>query len=56
MRVLECPKCGGTDLYYEAGMVTGHKYHCKRCGYIGVFVIERDVEASPEREDERPPE
>ena len=45
MRVLTCPRCNGTDLYYEAGLVTGQKYHCKRCGYIGAFVIQREVEA-----------
>lgn len=44
MRILECPKCGSPDLYYEAGLVTGYKYHCKRCGYIGAFVIERDID------------
>ena len=43
VRVLQCPQCGSTDLYYEAGMVTGHKYHCKKCDYIGAFVIERDL-------------
>lgn len=42
--VLTCPNCGSSDLYYEAGMITGQLYHCKRCDYIGPFVIERDVE------------
>lgn len=36
--------CGSPYLYYEAGMVTGQKYHCKRCGYIGSLVIETDEE------------
>ncbi len=49
VRILECPQCHGADLYYEAGLITGYKYHCKTCNYIGVFVIERDVEV-PERE------
>ena len=39
-----CPKCGSPELYYEAGMVTGQKYHCKRCGYIGSLVFEADEE------------
>lgn len=46
VRVLQCPQCGSSDLYYEAGLITGQKYHCKNCGYIGAFVIEREV---PER-------
>ena len=38
-----CPDCGGTDLYYEAGWITGRKYHCPDCHYIGAFVLERKV-------------
>jgi len=41
--VLTCPQCGSADLYYEAALITGYKYHCKKCGYIGAFVIEKDV-------------
>ena len=44
VRVLECPQCHGIDLYYEAGLITGYKYHCKTCNYIGAFVIERELE------------
>lgn len=43
-RVLTCPECGSADMYYEAALITGYKYHCKRCGYIGAFVIEKDME------------
>ena len=46
MRILECPQCHGIDLYYEAGLITGYKYHCKTCNYIGAFVIEREVKDS----------
>jgi predicted RNA-binding Zn-ribbon protein involved in translation (DUF1610 family) len=42
--VLTCPQCGSADMYYEAALITGYKYHCKKCGYIGAFVIERDLE------------
>ena len=41
--VLTCPQCGSADLYYEAALITGYKYHCKKCGYIGPFVIEKDI-------------
>ncbi len=45
VRVLHCPSCKSTDVTYEAGLITGQKYRCARCGYVGSFIIERDVEA-----------
>ena len=42
MRVIRCPDCGGTALDYEAGMITGVKYHCRDCHYVGPLVIEED--------------
>lgn len=42
VKTLLCPNCGGKELYYEAGLITGYKYHCKDCDYIGAFVIEKD--------------
>ncbi len=53
MRILECPQCHGTDLYYEAGLITGYKYHCKGCNYVGAFVIERDVDVPKDDAGER---
>jgi hypothetical protein len=38
-----CPICGSPELYFEAGGVEG-LYHCKRCGYIGAFVIDANKE------------
>jgi predicted RNA-binding Zn-ribbon protein involved in translation (DUF1610 family) len=43
-RVLTCPQCGSADLYYEAALITGYKYHCKKCNYIGAFVVEKELE------------
>ena len=48
--VLVCPQCGSADLYYEAALITGYKYHCKKCGYIGAFVIEKDLENAEDEE------
>lgn len=42
-RVLVCPQCHGTDIYYETGLMTGYKYHCKTCDYIGAFIIQADI-------------
>ncbi len=47
--VLTCPECGSADLYYESGLITGYKYHCKKCGYIGAFVIEKEMEEEAEK-------
>jgi predicted RNA-binding Zn-ribbon protein involved in translation (DUF1610 family) len=47
--VLTCPQCGSADLYYENALITGYKYHCKRCNYIGAFVIEKDIEEGAEK-------
>ena len=43
VKVLQCPQCGSTDIYYEAGLITGQKYHCKKCNYVGSFIIEREI-------------
>jgi predicted RNA-binding Zn-ribbon protein involved in translation (DUF1610 family) len=47
--VLTCPECGSADLYYETALITGYKYHCKKCGYIGAFVIEKEMEEEAEK-------
>ncbi|MGA1872691.1 MAG: hypothetical protein ACMUHY_03380 [Thermoplasmatota archaeon] len=44
MIVHQCPECMGTELYYEGGFMTGYKYHCKKCDYVGSFVIEKQVD------------
>jgi predicted RNA-binding Zn-ribbon protein involved in translation (DUF1610 family) len=43
-RVLVCPQCGSSDVYYENAMITGYKYHCKACQYIGALILEKDAE------------
>lgn len=44
MIVHECPQCGNTELYYEGGLISGYVYHCKKCDYVGSFVIEREID------------
>jgi uncharacterized protein (DUF983 family) len=39
-----CPQCGSTELYYEAGLITGYVYHCKKCDYVGSFVMEKELQ------------
>ena len=43
-KVLVCPQCGSADIFYENAMITGYKYHCKACDYIGALVLEKDAE------------
>jgi transposase-like protein len=38
-RVLVCPVCASSDVELDTGGYTG-KYHCKKCGYVGSFVVE----------------
>ena len=42
-KILFCPDCGSTEIYYEIGGITG-TYHCHKCDYIGPFVIEDEFE------------
>jgi hypothetical protein len=43
-KVLFCPECNSTDMYYEMGGITGIIYHCKRCNYMGPLVIEEEID------------
>ena len=38
---IRCPKCNSADITHYMGAQFG-KYECKKCGYIGVIVIEKD--------------
>jgi predicted RNA-binding Zn-ribbon protein involved in translation (DUF1610 family) len=40
---LICPHCRSTEVYFELGLLTGRKYNCHECGYVGAFVLERRV-------------
>jgi len=39
-----CPVCGSVRIHYLNGMVTGEKYRCENCGYIGSLIVEIDEE------------
>ncbi|MBS3816792.1 MAG: hypothetical protein KGY76_04425 [Candidatus Thermoplasmatota archaeon] len=51
-KVMKCPKCGSQKIYPEAAFITGFKYHCQECDYVGPFVIEEDADAGPDEEKE----
>jgi ribosomal protein S27AE len=40
---LICPDCGGTEVEFMAGLISGFKYHCQQCHYRGAFILERQV-------------
>ncbi|HQD26203.1 MULTISPECIES: TFIIB-type zinc ribbon-containing protein [Methanoculleus] len=39
-RVIRCPVCRSTEIYWEARGLYATLYHCKQCGYQGAFVLE----------------
>jgi transposase-like protein len=41
MTVRKCPACGSRDITLDTGGQTG-KWRCKKCGYVGVLVLEED--------------
>jgi len=38
-KIRYCPICKSTRITYYAGGITG-SYECKKCGYVGTFIIE----------------
>ena len=42
MKIKICPKCKSTDITLDTAGHTG-KYKCKKCGYIGPLIIEKDI-------------
>ena len=42
VKIKVCPMCGSTQIHYIAGMMTGEKYQCENCGYIGSVILEID--------------
>ena len=40
--VIKCPKCKSASITPYMGAQFG-KYECKKCGYLGVIVIEEDL-------------
>ncbi len=53
-RILVCPQCGSTDVFYEAGGITGQVYHCHKCDYIGSVILEQEVDEAELPEPRKP--
>lgn len=41
MPVRRCPVCKSKNVILDTGGQTG-KWRCKKCGYIGVLIVEED--------------
>ena len=41
--ILRCPQCLSYRVIYDAGLITGQRYHCLACDYVGSLVLEEDV-------------
>ncbi len=46
---LLCPHCRSDRVVLDAGLVTGQRYHCLSCDYVGALILEVDepVESTP---------
>ena len=43
MNIKLCPQCKSSDITLDTGGQTG-KWLCKKCGYVGVLVLEKTFE------------
>jgi ssDNA-binding Zn-finger/Zn-ribbon topoisomerase 1 len=41
--IRKCPECGSIHVIFEAGLITGQRYHCLDCNYVGSFIVEEDL-------------
>jgi transposase-like protein len=39
-----CPHCGSARIVADVGLITGQRYHCLACDYVGSLILETDVE------------
>jgi len=46
--VLKCPKCKSANITQYMGAQFG-KYECKKCGYVGVIVIDEEINISKKK-------
>ncbi len=52
MKVQSCPKCKSNDIELDTGGQTG-KYKCKKCGYIGPLIVEKDIESNKDSKNKK---
>jgi len=50
--ILLCPQCGSDRIIMDAALITGQRYHCLACDYLGAFVVEQDLHPPPPDDDE----
>ena len=46
--VLRCPTCGSARIIFDAALITGQRYHCLDCDYLGSLVLEQDLPPTEE--------
>jgi len=39
-KILRCPVCLSTDIYWDARGLYATLYYCRQCGYQGAFILE----------------
>ena len=46
-KLLRCPSCLSDRVVMEVGFITGQKYRCETCGYVGPLILESDLPTQP---------
>ncbi|MDG6256005.1 MAG: hypothetical protein QCH35_00225 [Methanomicrobiaceae archaeon] len=44
-KIIHCPMCRSTDIYWDARGPQSTLHHCRKCGYNGAFILECDEES-----------
>ena len=51
MRAIFCPRCHSSEIEPYAAGITG-TYRCKKCGYVGTLIIEKDLVKRADEDEE----
>lgn len=46
IKVKFCPICDSSNVILWMGGTLGVQYKCKKCGYLGPLIVEKDIEKS----------
>ncbi|WP_164913715.1 hypothetical protein [Methanoculleus taiwanensis] len=44
-KIIRCPICRSTNIYWDARGLYATMYYCRQCGYNGAFILECDEDS-----------
>jgi len=44
MKIRRCPQCRSSDIMLDSTGGQSGKFECKKCGYLGVLILEEDID------------